>query len=180
MPQTQPELQPPGEHRRYTKWTDENRPVEPLANRLRDAGVRPTPTRCDVLAALHSESGPSVPHTAAEVFRKVARPGFVLANVYRILGELEAAGLVQRSVPEAGRAGVFVLRSAVQPGYLACTRCHAVGSVMDEWMQDRLRSLATAKGLTLERYTWRMHGLCDACAASKPAQPRQRAARATA
>ena len=101
----------------------DEQPSTHLARVLRSHGLRVTPQRIAVLAAL--EASPE--HLSAEdVFAEVREkmPSVSLATVYHALGELRRSGQL-RALPVAGRVR-YDLVSRGPHHHLVCESCHRV------------------------------------------------------
>jgi len=121
--------------------------ADPLAARVRAAGLRCTAARLAVLSHLDAASGP---RTHAEVSAALADRGFDRATIYRNLTELTEAGLVSRV-----ELGDHVWRfeavrqqasgSAAHPHFV-CTTCGEVACLDDVQVAITPKPVRRGKG----------------------------------
>jgi Fur family ferric uptake transcriptional regulator len=119
------------------------------SERLRAARLRPTATRLSVLRAVEAASGP---FSVSDLFRNlVASDDAVIsiATVYRVLGDFESAGLLERSwEPGATPKAVYSLRYAhadqgSAPSHrLLCRRCGHSVILHDGSLLEQLRAFS--------------------------------------
>lgn len=129
---------------------------------LRGLGLRATPPRRKVLHLLRT--GERRHWSADEVYRDLAAAGddVGLATVYRVLGQLEQAGIVRRTSFDGGRA-VYEIDEGPHHDHLVCVRCGRVEEFLDEVIEQRQRAAAQARGFTLVEHRLSLHGLCGRC-----------------
>ncbi|RUR70703.1 hypothetical protein EJP67_26955 [Variovorax guangxiensis] len=126
---------------------------EGFSVQLRSMGIRPTVIRLCVLQTL-AESG-SEWLGGEEVFRRMLARGTAtgLASVYRVIKELEQAGLIQREW-ERSLGGVRAVHRLRRPQALevtvrlSCGGCNASVEVVDEALHQGLMRAAQAHGLS--------------------------------
>jgi Fur family transcriptional regulator, ferric uptake regulator len=129
---------------------------------LRRLGLRATPPRLKVLQLLR---GSERRHWSAEqLHRELTQAGedIGLATVYRVLGQLEQAGILRRSSFEAGKA-VFELDDGPHHDHLVCVRCGRVEEFADEAIERRQEVLAEERGFKLVEHRLAMFGVCGHC-----------------
>jgi len=136
------------------------------ASQIKQAGLKVTLPRMKILEILEASGEGVVPrHLRAEdVYRTLLARGeeIGLATVYRVLTQLEAAGLVCRRNFEGGQA-VFELDRGDHHDHLVCMKCGQVVEFLDEVIEARQQAIAAAHGYTLEDHSLVIHGLCPAC-----------------
>ena len=134
-----------------------------LAARLRGRGLRVTPQRLQVLAAVR-DLGHATPDQIAE-----ARPEVDVTTVYRTLELLEELGLVKHAHLGHGAASY----RPADDDHIHVV-CHSCGSVIDaprnlvDGLADRL---ATESGFVVDRSHFTVFGRCSLCAALLEANP---------
>lgn len=137
---------------------------------LRNVGLKATPPRLKILQLLRG--GPKRHWSADEVYRDLAASGddVGLATVYRVLAQLEQAGIVRRSSFDAGKA-VYELDDGPHHDHLVCVRCGQVDEFVDEAIEARQQAVASARGFELTEHRLALFGLCAGCrtASRKPA-----------
>jgi Fur family ferric uptake transcriptional regulator len=133
------------------------RSARALADALRARGMRMTPQREHVLAAVH-RLGHATPDELSE-----AVDGVDVATVYRTLELLEELGLVRHT--HLGHGAASYRPAGDQHIHVVC---HACGSVVDaapdlvDPLADRLRA---DSGFELDRAHFTVFGRCATCAA---------------
>lgn len=102
--------------------------------------------------------------TAEEIYRRLGDHGddVALATVYRVLSNLEAAGLVTRSVFDGSRA-VYELNTAQHHDHLVCVGCGLVAEFRDDDIEARQRAVAQARGFELAAHSLALYGMCSDC-----------------
>ncbi len=128
---------------------------------MRRLGLKVTLPRTKVLDLL----GRSELHLGADdIHRLLLQEGneVGLATVYRVLAQLEQAGLVRRSRVDATRA-VFELEQGRHHDHLVCVRCGAVTDFHDPQMELRRAEVAERMGFDLVEHRLSLYGVCRAC-----------------
>jgi Fur family peroxide stress response transcriptional regulator len=134
-------------------------PLDEVARRAREGGMRVTPQRLAVyraLAASHDHPDPDTLH------RRLLpeQPTISLATVYKTLDALLALGLV-RQVPVAGSAKRYDAKLD-RHHHAICERCRRVSDVHDARL-DRVAAPAGIEGFAVHTVTVQMLGTCADC-----------------
>lgn len=131
---------------------------------LAENGIRATPQRVVVLAALMQERWDTSAQRLHEKLR-IENPQLGLATVYRTLESLSAAGLVHQL-----NHGQQVCYRYCQPGHhhhLTCSGCHRVvelrGCGIGEWASRQ----ADEHGFHDVEHSVELVGICDSCASRR-------------
>jgi Fe2+ or Zn2+ uptake regulation protein len=135
-----------------------------LGREMRLRGLRVTPQRSVILEAVDQLGGHP---TATEIYRAAARrlPGLDPATVYRTLGSLQAAGLVDGMVGAGGRAR-FSLRDLSHPHHhLVCVDCGGELELDPGWIRGLAQQVRRRKGFRLHTHHLTLTGQCRTCAA---------------
>lgn len=135
---------------------------------LGDAGLKSTQGRRRVLAMLNA--GGERHRTAEDLFRALLAEGqeVPLATIYRVLGQLERAGIVRRSRFVEGGQAVYELDDGVHHDHMVCVRCGRVAEFSDEAIERRQRTIAAQRGFELVEHRQVLFGLCSASACADP------------
>ncbi|MDI3341857.1 MAG: Fur family transcriptional regulator [Sphaerobacter sp.] len=149
--------------------TGDTQEVRELQDMLRRAGLRVTPQRMMVLAALAAGEGHL---TADEIFDLVRReyPFLNRSTVYRTLDLLVELGLVAATDLGEG-VRQFELVGAAPHHHLICQRCGATAEIADELLQPLRTRLAEEYGFEARMDHFAIFGLCRACRAGNGAAP---------
>lgn len=135
-----------------------------LAQMLRAQGLRVTPQRLAVLAALHA----SPDHLSAEeVCEEVRRemPSVSLATIYNTLGELKRVGQL-RDLPVSGKVRYdLVARGAHH--HLVCESCHRVVDLDERDLPSPELPPAKAQGFTVLTAEIIFRSICPQCFANR-------------
>jgi Fur family ferric uptake transcriptional regulator len=134
--------------------------LDAQARRLRDFGLKVTEPRMRVLRLLR-DSGQR--HWTADDLHRalVAEHSDIgLATVYRVLTQLEQAGILQRSRFDTERA-VYELASAEHHDHLVCVSCGRVEEFHDPDIERRQREIAAERGFELVEHTLALYGQCS-------------------
>lgn len=90
-----------------------------------------------------------------------------LATVYRVLGQLEQAGIVARRSFETGHA-VYEIDDGRHHDHLVCVRCGRVEEFEDAAIEARQTAVAEARGFQLSEHRLALYGLCRDCRSMRP------------
>ncbi len=130
---------------------------------LRQSGLKATWPRMQVLRLFQQAAADAPRHLHAdEVHRALLLQGFEigLATIYRVLGQLEQAGLLRRSRFEGERA-VFELNDQKHHDHIVCVRCGKVVEFCDQLIEERQREIAAERGFELVEHTLSLFGRCQ-------------------
>lgn len=129
---------------------------------LKQAGLKVTVPRVRILALLE-RCRPR--HLDAEsIHRELAAVGeeIALATVYRVLGQFEAAGLVQRHNFEGGQS-VYEHNEGGHHDHIVCVRCGRVDEFVDEGIEALQEKVARNAGYEITGHHLHIYGICPAC-----------------
>ncbi|CAB5669033.1 Ferric uptake regulation protein [Delftia tsuruhatensis] len=129
---------------------------------LRSVGLKATLPRMQVLDIFRQSSSRHL--HAEDVFRLLAqrRAEVGLATVYRVLSQLEAAGLLLRQTFESGKA-VFELNEGPHHDHLICLQCGRVDEFSNEHIEALQRQVARDLGYRLADHRLALYGHCGPC-----------------
>ena len=133
---------------------------------LKQAGLKTTRPRLQVLSVLENSA---VRHMAAEDVYKILleqKQSIGLATVYRVLTQLEDAGLVIRNKFEGGSA-VFELNDESHHDHMVCVSCGDVAEFFDERIEAQQEKVAREQGFVIHDHALTLYGKCKKCALSK-------------
>lgn len=129
---------------------------------LQNAGLKITSPRVQVLELLETATDK---HLSAEaVWTALREDGkqASLATVYRVLTQLEGAGLLHRHSFE-GNTAVFELADDEHHDHMVCTKCGVVIEFNDDVIEKRQNEIAKQHGFEVSDHTHTIHGLCSRC-----------------
>lgn len=134
------------------------------ADPLKQAGLKATLPRMKILEIfLAAQAVPDgLRHfTAEDVYRRMLheRTDVGQATVYRVLAQLEQAGLLRRSSFQADRA-VYELDDGLHHDHLVCLDCGKVEEFHDTSIEARQAEIAHAKGFRLREHALSLYGTC--------------------
>jgi Fur family ferric uptake transcriptional regulator len=132
-----------------------------LVAELHELGLRATPARVGVLAAIRSVSAPV---TSAELAERVSGSGWDAATVYRNLMTLVEAGVVER-IDHGDRRWRFEPvsdESGHEHAHFYCTDCGSVSCLPEVKMQVS-KGASLPRSVRTEHVEVRLRGVCDAC-----------------
>lgn len=128
---------------------------------LKKAGLKITLPRVKILEIMEKTKE----HLSAEEIYKILLElgeEIGLATVYRVLTQLEAAGLVARHNFESGQS-VFELDSGVHHDHLVCVKCGGVEEFIDEVIEKRQQDIAKKTGFNITDHSLTIYGICGKC-----------------
>lgn len=130
---------------------------------LKDAGLRVTQPRVKILQLLESSKGAD--HFSAEdVHYALQKSGeqVALATVYRVLGQFESAGLVNRLNLGDDQA-VYELVSEEHHDHMICVSCRKVEEFYDDIIEKRQHLIAEMQGYDLVDHSLCLYVICKEC-----------------
>lgn len=136
---------------------------------LKSAGLKVTLPRIKVLEVFRSVD---TRHLSAEdVYHRLASQGadVGLATVYRVLTQLEEAGILARNTFNAGKA-VYELYEGKHHDHLICLACGRTDEFNDATIEKRQKAVAESFGYVLRDHQMALYGYCPDCAAARKAR----------
>jgi Fur family ferric uptake transcriptional regulator len=136
---------------------------------LHRVGLKATLPRMRVLEVIRTSKQRHL--SAEDVYRRLAEENvdIGLATVYRVLAQLEQAGILARSTFDSGKA-VFEINEGVHHDHLICVSCGRVDEFYDPAIERRQVAVAEAKGYELQEHSLALYGVCSQCKSAKPAR----------
>lgn len=140
------------------------RPARPGEPELRSVGLKATLPRMQVMEIFRQS--PSRHLHAEDIYRRLGeqKAEVGLATVYRVLSQLEAAGLLLRQTFESGKA-VFELNEGPHHDHLICLQCGRVDEFSNEPIEALQREVAQVHGYQLAEHRLALYGHCGGCMA---------------
>ncbi len=135
------------------------RPGEP---ELRSVGLKATLPRMQVMEILRQS--PARHLHAEDIYRRLGeqKAEVGLATVYRVLSQLEAAGLLLRQTFENGKA-VYELNEGPHHDHLICLQCGRVDEFSNEHIEALQQEVAQRLGYRLAGHRLSLYGHCSEC-----------------
>lgn len=133
---------------------------------LKSAGLKVTLPRIKVLEIFRSAE---TRHLSAEdVYHRLAgqQAEIGLATVYRVLTQLEEAGMLARNTFNAGKA-VYELNEGKHHDHLICLDCGRTEEFLDSTIEKRQKAIAESFGYVLRDHQMALYGYCPACAGKR-------------
>jgi Fur family ferric uptake transcriptional regulator len=131
---------------------------------LKSTGLKATVPRLKVLEIF--QKGTQRHMTAEDVFRVLLqdRSDVGLATVYRVLTQIEQAGILTRSNFEGGKA-VYELNEGQHHDHLVCLDCGKVEEFYDAEIENRQNAVAKSKGFAIADHALSLYAHCtkDKC-----------------
>jgi Fur family ferric uptake transcriptional regulator len=129
-------------------------------DQLRAAGLKVTPGRIAILAALDK-----FPHAKAErlcLAIQTSRPEMSVQSVHNVLGDLTAAGVIRRIEP-AGFSALYERRVDDNHHHVVCSGCGAIEDV--DYVRGAAPCLSPLDtgGFTIDTAEVTFWGLCPVC-----------------
>lgn len=140
-----------------------NAPVSTRLNQLtelRESGLKVTQPRLKVLRVFQDASQRHL--SAEDVYKALlaADSEVGLATIYRVLLQLEQAGLLTRQSFEGDKA-VFELNEGHHHDHLVCLHCGQVVEFVDEAIEVRQHEVAKNRGFELQGHSLALYGFCS-------------------
>ena len=126
---------------------------------LKESGLKATLPRRKILELFESSK---VRHLSAEdVYKALIAEGIDigLATVYRVLTQLEQAGLLSRQHFETGKA-VYELNQGGHHDHLVCLQCGRVEEFFDAEIEKRQTRIARERGFEISEHALYLYAEC--------------------
>jgi len=133
---------------------------------LKSAGLKVTLPRIKILEIFRTAE---TRHLSAEdVYHRLAgqHADVGLATVYRVLTQLEEAGMLSRNTFNAGKA-VYELNEGKHHDHLICLGCGRTEEFIDPTIEKRQKAVAESFGYELRDHQMALYGYCQACSAKR-------------
>ena len=136
--------------------------LETKQHELRSHGLKSTLPRLKVLELFQTCAERHM--SAEEVYRLLnQRHGDLgLTTVYRVLSQLEAAGLLRRTGFQPERA-VYELNDGRHHDHLVCIECGRVEEFEERMIEKRQEAVAAERGFRLVEHALYLYGVCSDC-----------------
>ncbi|KGD40672.1 ferric uptake regulator family protein [Burkholderia pseudomallei MSHR4032] len=131
----------------------------PDSAELKSRGVKATLPRLQILELFQQAD---VRHLSAEeVYRLMFERGYEigLATVYRVLMQLEQAGLLKQAHFALGRA-IYELDDGTHHDHLVCTTCGRVQEFHDDLIERQQAAVARQHGFEVIEHSHILYGRC--------------------
>jgi Fe2+ or Zn2+ uptake regulation protein len=139
--------------------------IEAAVLRMKEKAMRVTSPRLAMLKVLAAAKHPL---SAEQVHEAAGDDNLDLVTIYRSLGAMDDAGIVQRHPLERGRS----LYALVSPGHhhhhVICRRCGRIDR-LPGCDTSRLEAAARTKGYAELTHIMEIYGICPACTQSSHA-----------
>ena len=136
--------------------------VEVAIQRMKEKSLRVTGPRLTMLHLLAAASRP----LSAEEIRDLAEDGSLdLVTVYRSLGALDDAGIVQRHPLERGRSLYALIAGGHHHHHVICRRCGRIER-LPGCDAGRVEAAARGKGFSDLTHVMEVYGICPSCASA--------------
>ncbi|MET3495008.1 ferric iron uptake transcriptional regulator [Variovorax boronicumulans] len=128
-------------------------------NTLGRVGLKATLPRLKILELFRSQAQRHL--SAEDVYRLLtaARAEVGLATVYRVLAQLEQAGLLKRSNFQTGKA-IYELDDSMHHDHLVCVDCGRVEEFHDAEIEHRQTVVCEQRGFRLQEHALSLYGSC--------------------
>ena len=139
------------------------------ADELKSNGLKATLPRIKVLEMFQKSRQRHM--SAEDVFKMLLAEGadVGLATVYRVLMQLEEAGVLRRSNFNPSKA-VFELAETTHHDHLICLGCGRADEFTDPAIEKRQKAVADSFGYTLSDHQLALYGHCAACTAERTSE----------
>src|SRR5947208_10881655 len=149
-----------------TRYRTETMASEQIDTReaLRRGGIKPTPQRLAVLAALAAEPNDA---TAQQIHTRLATGGerIGLATVYRALALLSERGVVDALMHSSAET-CYRLCGEEHHHHLVCSQCHRVVELADCELDGWLERVSASHGFVATSHRLEATGVCSGCRAA--------------
>jgi Fur family ferric uptake transcriptional regulator len=126
---------------------------------LRHAGLKATLPRMKILDLFKAGAGQHL--SAEDDYRLLleTHSDIGMGTIYRVLSQLEHAGLLKRSSFQTGRA-VYELDDGRRHAHLLCLDCGRIEEFHDEALEQRQVAIAAERGYSIQDHSLALYGSC--------------------
>ena len=128
--------------------------------RLRVAGIKATFPRLKILDIFHQHADQHM--SAADIYRSLIseHSSIGLATVYRVITQLEDAGVLKRTQLDA-HTTVYELNDKGHHDHLVCLDCGRVEEFFDAEIEKRQQMVAKSRGFVLQEHALSLYANCS-------------------
>lgn len=128
-------------------------------NTLGRVGLKATLPRMKILELFRNQAQRHL--SAEDVYRLLiaTRAEVGLATVYRVLAQLEQAGLLKRSNFQTGKT-IYELDDSMHHDHLVCVDCGRVEEFHDAEIEHRQTVVCEQRGFRLQEHALSLYGSC--------------------
>jgi len=139
-----------------------DKPLSPLARRIRDGGYKLTNARLIVLQVIEESHGHI---TSADIVERVAEldESIGRASVFRTLDMLTRLNIVRPSYIEGSQSPQYVLLHEGHHHHIVCTNCHQTIEFHDCGLDKMTLALQQQYNVEITGHLLEFYGLCENC-----------------
>ncbi len=128
---------------------------------LKDAGLKVTHQRKTILELFYTE--PHKHYSAHDVYDKLMsnKKNISLATIYRVLTQLEVAGLIQKNQFNSSESSYELKKS--HHDHLVCTQCGKIIEFMNDDLEDLQEKVSSSYKFKLTSHVMTLFGICSSC-----------------
>jgi len=128
-------------------------------NKLKEAGLKVTHSRCKILEIF--QSSPDEHYTADKLKDLLADSGETigLATIYRVLTQLEMADLIQKNNFDDNQSAYEIKKSHLD--HLICTKCGNIIEFVNSDLENLQERISKEYNFSLESHVMTLFGSCN-------------------
>ena len=128
-------------------------------NKLKEAGLKVTHSRCKILEIF--QSSPDEHYTADKLKDLLADSGETigLATIYRVLTQLEMADLIQKNNFDDNQSAYEIKKS--HHDHLICTKCGNIIEFVNSDLENLQERISKEYNFSLESHVMTLFGSCN-------------------
>lgn len=132
------------------------------SEKLKNTGLKITSSRLAIYKIFEEENDSHL--SAYDIQEKLKNKNIevALATIYRVLGQFEESGLLQRTEFEDDRA-LYELHDGKQHDHMVCKRCSKVTDFFDSELEKRKDEIFDAYNFSITGHHLILYGLCADC-----------------
>tara|TARA_B100001113_G_scaffold12352_1_gene9623 strand:- start:4186 stop:4605 length:420 start_codon:yes stop_codon:yes gene_type:complete len=130
-------------------------------NKLKEAGLKVTHSRCKILEIF--QSSPEEHYTADKLKDLLVDSGETigLATIYRVLTQLEMANLIQKNNFDDNQSAYEIKKS--HHDHLICSKCGDIIEFVNEDLEILQEKITRKYDFTLTSHVMTLFGICKKC-----------------
>ena len=132
---------------------------------LKDVGLKVTNQRKSILELFCSE--PHKHYSAHDVYDQLTsnKKNISLATIYRVLTQLEIAGLIEKNQFKSSESSYELKKS--HHDHLVCTKCGKIVEFINHDLENLQEKVSSSYKFKLTNHVMTLFGICNSCKNTK-------------
>lgn len=132
------------------------------SEKLKNTGLKITSSRLAIYKVFEEEKDSHLSAYDIQDKLKIKNIEIALATIYRVLGQFEESGLLQRTEFEDDKA-LYELHDGKQHDHMVCKKCSKVTDFFDSELERRKDEILASYNFYVTGHHLILYGLCSDC-----------------